>query len=155
MEQAKKSNRTVDELVVFRARMLLFAAFSMALWQGGWLATDIVQKSSVYAMIFTIITITGAICWLITTALFLKFNREMKTLNACDALHDELTQQNRNLSIFKSYFCLLGLIWLSIPLMNWWHWDSFFVLRGVAMIALVMPMLFFAIAELKLDMDAE
>ena len=155
MDTINKAQKSIDELVIFRARTLLFAALSLGLWQFGWLAMDMVEDSSVLFQSMGWMSVIGAVLWVIAIFLILKFNREMKRANSCSALHDELTVKNRNISFFNSYIILFGLIWVLIPLLDHFKLDAYFAMRLIAIVAIILPMVFFSVAELSIDEATE
>lgn len=156
METVENEQKTVDQLVVFRARMLLFAAFAFALWQLSWVAMDIIaSKSSIGFQVAGWSNVVGAVCWAIASLLFLKFNHQMKRSSACSALHDELTVRNRNVAFVKSFFVIIGLVWLLIPLMDAWTFEVKHAVRLIAIIGITMPMVLFSLSELQNDEGAE
>jgi hypothetical protein len=148
--------KTAEELVVYRARMMLFGALSILLWQFGSIVMDMIATPS--NLVFKIAgwtSVVGAVSWVITTFFFFKFNSQMKKAKACSALHDELTLSNRNMAVFKSYIVLFGLIWLLIPLYDFWVYDAKIALRFIATIGVALPFILFASSELKNDDGAE
>jgi hypothetical protein len=144
--------KSADQLVRMRAFMLLFAAFALALWQYTWIARDIIGDSTLLSyQIVGWASVVGSVCWAITTFLFIKFNREMKRSGACRAIHDELVIRNRNSAFFNSYILLFGMIWLLIPVLDYWPFDAIYAVRTIATTGLIFPMILFAKLELKND----
>lgn len=147
---------SVDQLVVKRAQVLLIGAFSFGLWQFGWLATDILaQPDSTATGVSAIATVIGALGWVYTTVMLLKLNRQIKQANACSAMHDELVIKNRSTAFFQSYFILFALIWLLIPILDIWPLKAEFVIRPLAAIGVILPMVLFSVFELKNQSGAE
>lgn len=156
MDTTGNEQKTVDQLVIFRARMLLFAAFSFALWQFGWVVMDIKPiKSSIIYQVAGWSSVIGAVCWAIASLLFVKFSKQMKQSSACSALQDELTIKNRNIAFVKSFFVTTGLVWALVPLMDIWAFDVKQAVRIIAVIGITLPMVLFSISELKNDEGAE
>ena len=156
MNATQNEIKTVDQLVIYRARMLLFGAISIVVWQMGTIVKDVIAvPEELSFQIAGWTSVVGAVCWAVTSVFFFKFNHQMKRANACSALHDELTIKNRNLAVFKSYIVLFGLVWLLIPLYDFWAYDAKFALRIVATIGIAMPFILFALSELKNDEGAE
>jgi hypothetical protein len=148
--------KTADQLVRMRAFMLLFAAFSFGLWQYTWIARDIVADASLLSyQIVGWACVLGSFCWALTTFYFIKFNRDMKRSGACGALHDELVMKNRNYAFFNSYLLLFGLVWLLIPVLDFWPFDAKFAVRAIAVTGVILPMVLFARLELKNDQGAD
>ncbi len=156
MVSLENKQNTVDQLVLFRARMLLFSAFSFALWQLSWLGMDVIaSRSSMAFQIAGWSNVIGAVCWAIASILFLKFNHQVKRSSACSALHDELTVKNRNIAFVKSFFVIIGLVWALIPLMDAVPFDAKHAVRLIAVIGITLPMVLFSISELKNDEGAD
>lgn len=142
--------QSIDQLVLMRARMLIFAAFSMGLWQYSWIARDIIQEPSLFSFqLAGWLTVVGAICWLITTGFFIRFNHLMKKANACSVLHDELVVKNWSITFSKSYVLLIGFIVLLIPLLDYWPFEPKSAVRMVAATGIIIPMVLFSSLELK------
>jgi hypothetical protein len=157
MQNIKVSHiKSADQLVRMRAFMLLFAAFSFGLWQYTWIARDIISEPSLLSyQIVGWACVVGSVCWAVTTFLFIKFNRDMKRSGACDALHDELVVTNRNCAFFNSYILLFALVWLLIPVLDFWPFDAIYAVRAIAATAVILPMVLFAHLEMKNDQGAE
>ena len=153
--QVNTAEITVDQLVLVRAKTLLFGALTFGLWQFGWIGQGMLtDKQGLLFGTMAIMTVVGAIGWVVTTVMLLKFNRQMKQLNSCSALHDELVVKNRNTAFCQSYFILFALIWLLIPAWDWLPFDGLFALRMIAAFGVVLPMVLFSVYELKNESEA-
>ncbi len=146
----------VDKLVRSRIKVLIFGAFSFALWQFSWIGMDLMEgsKSSLLYVVAAMV-ILGAIGWVITSYFIYVYTKKVKNLNACHALNDELTRKNRAQAFMAGYFILFSLIWLLIPATDFWQFDLKIAIRAIAVLAIVLPMLIFAYSELKNDEGAE
>lgn len=150
------ADMSVDELVVFRAKILLFGALAFALWQFGWIATDAIANTNQSAYgVAAIITTLGAIGWVTTAILLFKLNQKIKQADVLPAMQDELVLKNRSTAFFQSYFVLFGLVWLLIPVMDYGLFDIKLAVRTIATLAIIIPMILFSIYELKNDSGAD
>ncbi len=146
----------VDKLVRSRIKVIIFGAFSFALWQFSWIAMDLMKgNQSNFLYVVSAMVITGALCWVFTSYLFYAYSKKVKQINACQALNDELTLKNRAHAFMSGYFILFGMIWLLIPATDFWEFDLKIAIRAIAVLAIVIPMLIFAYSELRNDEGAE
>ncbi|PXF63213.1 hypothetical protein DL796_07140 [Kangiella spongicola] len=146
----------VDKLVQSRAKILIFAAFAFALWQFSWIGADIVKDTeSSFIHIITGLVILGSILWVIACYFFYVFSKKVKKANALQALNDELTHKNKLQAFMAGYFILFGMIWLVIPATDFWDFDLILIIRAIAVLAIVIPILIFSYLEFKNDQGAE
>jgi len=148
--------KNIDQLVHQRAVTLLFAAFAFGVWQFAWIGQDVLKSSG--GMLFQFAgwsTVVGALLWLVACHFFMKYSKHVKQAKACSVLNDELTQRNRSKAYIMGYFTVFGLMWLLIPATDFWNFEVKFAVRGIAAIGIIVPLVYFAVLELKDDGGSE
>lgn len=146
----------IDKLVHQRANTLLFAAFAFGVWQFAWIGQDVLKGSG--GTLFQVAgwsTVVGALLWVVAAYLFAKYSKQVKQAKACSVLNDELTQRNRAKAYIMGYFTVFSSIWLLIPATDFWDFEVKFAVRAIATIGIIVPLVYFAILEIKDNSDTE
>jgi hypothetical protein len=100
-------------------------------------------------------TVVGALLWVVVCYLYWGHAKKVKQSEVCEALNDELSKGNRTRALLFGYLIVFCLIWLLIPATDFWDFEVTFVVRAIATIAIIFPMAYFAVLELKNDEGAE
>jgi len=146
----------VDRLVRMRARMLLFSAFALALWQFGWLGSDLLElRGGKTLLIAQVSTVLGSLAWVAASTFFFMYSRRVKKADGCVALDDEHSRHNRFVAFRAGYVVLFAVVFVLIPAVNSFGLDGGSGLRIAAIIGLVTPMISFASLEMQSDPGEE
>lgn len=138
----------VDRLVRLRIRVLIFAAFAFGLWQLAWIGKDIFADSDrqLY-LIFGSLSALGGLCWCFAGYYFHSYSKQVKRANVGMALNDELTLQNRSKAFIFGYALMLSIVWLLIPVADFWQFKLIFAIRAIVTLGITLPIVYFAYLE--------
>ncbi len=146
----------VDRLVRLRIKVLIFAAFAFGLWQFTWIGKDIfVDSNRLFYLIYGSLSALGGLCWCFAAYFFHRFSQQVKQANVMEALNDELTLQNRSKAFIFGYTLMLGIVWLLIPAADLWQFKISFAIRGIAILGITLPIVYFAYLELQTSEELE
>ncbi|PCI71659.1 MAG: hypothetical protein COB38_05400 [Gammaproteobacteria bacterium] len=138
----------VDRLVRLRIKVLIFAAFAFGLWQLAWIGKDIFTDSDrqLY-LIFGSLSALGGLCWCFAGYFFHSYSKQVKQANVGMALNDELTLQNRSKAFIFGYALMLSIVWLLIPVADFWQFKLIFAIRAIVTLGITLPIVYFAYLE--------
>ena len=140
----------VDRLVRLRIRVLIFAAFAFGLWQFAWIGKDFfIDSDRLLYLIFGSLSAFGGLCWCFAAYFFHSYSKQVKQKNVGIVLNDELTLQNRSKAFIFGYALVLGIVWLLIPATDLWQYKVSFAVRGIAVLGITLPIVYFAYLEIQ------
>ena len=139
----------IDKLVRQRAHMVLLAALAMLLWQGSWIAADLLEgQGSILETAAIVATVAGSLAWAAWTIAFVVIGRRIQRSPDCAAVDDEQARLHRLIAFRGGYFVLGVATLLLIPAVSNFGLDALYGIRGVALVGLVAPMIIFGRLEL-------
>lgn len=144
-------SREIDiaRLMRMRDRVLLASALGFLLWQGGWLATDLLPAGGMRSAAIGA-TMAGALAWGIATVALVRYFGRVRKARAEAELNDELARYRQDRAFVIAYWVVAGTISLMLGLEGFFDIDPAVLLRSLIILAVVTPLTAF----LWLDRDS-
>ena len=139
----------IARLLRMRDRVILASAIGFVVWQGGWLATDLVAPGPPMTMA-VIVTLAGGLAWLAATLALLAYYRQVRQARAETELNDELARYRQDRAFLIGYWILAGALAGLLGIESFIEIDAGVLLRTLVILAVVAPLTAF----LWLDRDA-
>jgi hypothetical protein len=97
----------ISKLVRQRNRLLALATISFLLWQGAWLAQDLVQDQSwggePQDSLIDMVMVLGSIGWVVWGALYYVLAARIRKSNSAPVIEDELFKHRRDQALATGY----------------------------------------------------
>ena len=140
----------IARLLRMRDRVILASAIGFLVWQGGWLATDLVPAGPPMTLA-VIVSAAGGLAWVAATIALLLYYRQVRQARAEAELNDELACYRQNRAFLIGYWILAGALAGLLGIEAFIEIDSGVLLRSLVILAVVAPLTAF----MWLDRDPE
>jgi hypothetical protein len=140
----------IARLLRLRDRVIWVSAIGFLVWQGGWLATDLVT-AGLPMMIARFASAAGGVLWAAATLALFLYYRQVKKARAGAELNDELARYRQDRAFLAGYWILLAALAGLLGLEGFVAIDPGVLLRTLVILAVVAPLTVF----LWLDRDGE
>lgn len=141
--------QNIARLLRMRDRVILASAIGFLVWQGGWLATDLVAAGRPM-MIAVIVSAAGGLAWAAATLALFVYYRQVRRAQAETELNDELARYRQDRAFLIGYWILVTALAGLLGLEGFVEIDPGVLLRTLIILAVVAPLTAF----LWLDRDA-
>ena len=142
--------QNIARLLRMRDRVILASAIGFLVWQGGWLATDLVPVGQPMT-IAVIVTMAGGLAWAAATLALFVYYRQVRLARAETELNDELARYRQDRAFLIGYWILVAALAGLLGVEGFVDIDTGVLLRTLIILAVIAPLTAF----LWLDRDAE
>jgi len=139
----------IEKLTRDRSRTIVLMALTFALWQGGDIATKLLQAETDWFLYASFATVIGAVTYAGAALGLFIFQRRVKQANAGSTLNDDWARHIRGQSVQYGFVFLLVAIILMYSASLFWDLAANVVLQSLLLIGVVGTMLAYVWLERK------
>lgn len=129
----------VERLLRMRDRVLVASAAGFLVWQGGWLATDLLPRGMLMSAAIAG-TVAGAVIWAAATVALALYYRRVRKARAGAELNDELARHRQDRAFLVGYWVVAAAIAGLLGLSGFVEIEDAVLLRFLVILAVVTPL---------------